>query len=432
MNKNWTTYLQHAGIKELNQLQKDTLAAFEKNNHLAIYAPTGSGKTLSFLLPLLSILEKPSNRSLVIAPTRELALQIDQVWKSLKTNISSTVCYGGHAVKIEVNNLQANPTLVIGTPGRLADHMRRGNLDIRNFSALVMDEFDKCLELGFKEEIQWIIDETAKRTFTFFTSATELEETPIEIDWKKFSTLNFITEDLQPDLSYSILAPQGNKLEQLSDFIAAAEHAPIIVFCNFREEVDDISSYLQEEGIAHASYHGGMEQFERERSLLKFTNGSAPVLICTDLGARGLDIPDVAYIIHYGFPQNEASHTHRNGRTARMQKSGCIIYFATDEEKLNESISEQLTNFTIKRKRYYAPKWTTLYFSAGKKDKINKVDLIGFLCQVGKLDKSQIGKLHVLDHSSFVAVEQKDIMQWIKFLNQQKIKSKKVRIGISK
>ncbi len=428
----WTEHLKEAGITQLNHLQEETLKAYEKSKHLAIYAPTGSGKTLSFLLPLLDILQKPANKALIIAPTRELALQIDQVWKSLKTTINSTVCYGGHAVKIEVNNLLAKPKLIIGTPGRLADHMRRGNLDITDYTALVMDEFDKCLELGFKEEIQWILDQSKRRSYTFLTSATQLEETPIEMDWSVFETLNFINEELKPDLHYSILAPHADRLEQLKAFIISTNLAPTIVFCNFREEVDDIGNFFEQERIAYACYHGGMEQFERERALLKFANESSPVLICTDLGARGLDIPDVAYIVHYGFPMNEASHTHRNGRTARMQKSGEIIYFAADENKLTSDIQEQLKNHTIVNSRYTSPRWTTLYFSAGKKDKINKVDLIGFLCQVGKLQKNDIGKLNVMDHASFVAVDKDDIMQWIKFLNQQKIKSKKVRIGISK
>ncbi len=432
MNDNLNIFLKNAGIQKLNALQEETLKKFQQNTHLAIYAPTGSGKTLSFLLPLLSVLQKSAKKALILAPTRELALQIESVWKSLKTSIGSTVCYGGHAVKIEVNNLLANPQLIIGTPGRLADHLRRGNLTLNDCDFLIIDEFDKCLELGFKEEVQWFLQLTTKRGHTLFTSATQLTETEIEVPWDEFQTLDFTNDNLQPDLHYYILPEHQNRISQLKDYLIATQLAPTIVFCNFREEVDDIGAYLTELEIAHTTYHGGMEQFERERSLLKFSNLSAPVLVCTDLGSRGLDIPDVANIIHYGFPLNEASHTHRNGRTARMQKSGKVVYFHADEEKVQMDIREQMEILPIKKMSYIAPKINTLYFSAGKKDKINKVDLIGFLCQVGGLPKDKVGKITVMDHASFVAVEKENILVWLRDLNQNKIKSKKVRIGISK
>lgn len=432
MKDNLSIFLRNGGIQQLNELQDKTLNHFQKQKHLAVYAPTGSGKTLSFLLPLLTTLQTTDNTALILTPTRELALQIESVWKSLKTGINSTVCYGGHSVKIEVNNLLANPQLIIATPGRLADHLRRENISLKKCDFLIIDEFDKCLELGFKTEVQWIIQLTEKRKHTIFTSATKLEETEIEVQWSDFQTLDFTDQQMQPDLQYYILPEAKNRLDQLKDYLISTKLAPTIVFCNYREEVDDIGNFLTDNEIVHTTYHGGMEQFERERSLLKFSNLSAPVLICTDLGSRGLDIPDVANIIHFGYPLNESSHTHRNGRTARMQKSGKVIYFAADESKINPEILDQTSNLTINRERYTPPSINTLYFSAGKKDKINKVDLIGFLCQVGGLPKDKVGKITVMDHASFVAVDKDNILQWIQELNRNKIKSKKVRIGISK
>lgn len=423
------------GIKELTGIQKDVLENYSHYNEVILYAPTGSGKTLAFLLPLIELLRqdapKDGIQAVIVSPTRELALQIETVFKSLKTEFSITACYGGHSIKTEINNLDAQPTIVVGTPGRISDHLNRRNLSLRNSSYFIVDEFDKCLELGFHVEIEHIYNQLKNLEKSFYGSATRIENFPPFIQLLHPVYLDQLVEEDQPDITFYHIETIGNKLQTIKHLITGFDHQPTIVFCNFREDVDGIHSYLEENDIAVTPYHGGMEQDVRERALIKFRNRSCPVLVCTDLGSRGLDIPEVKHIVHYMLPDKEDAFIHRNGRTARMMANGNVYVFDEDQRIAKFELPATVKHTINTKLEYFPSEYTTLYFSGGKKNKINKIDLLGFICQKGNLTKDAIGVISVLDFSSYVSVKTYDVSELINTLSQHKVKGQKLKIAVS-
>jgi ATP-independent RNA helicase DbpA len=425
-------------IKALNEMQETALAATSDHNNLLLLSATGSGKTLAFLLPILQKLDgtKATSQALIIVPSRELALQIETVFKSLGTNLKVTCCYGGHKREIEENNLIQAPALLIGTPGRLADHIRRENITTNTIETLVLDEFDKSLELGFQEEMSFIIGSLPNIKQRLLTSATESVDIPAFIGMENTHRLNFLNDgDEETGLTIKTLISDGkDKLETLFKLICMLGNRSTIVFCNHREAVERTSNLLKEKDIINVFYHGAMEQQERDAALNKFRNGTANVLVTTDLAARGLDIAHIRYIIHYHLPGNEAIFTHRNGRTARMDASGTAILLLSPEEKIPDYIDanvEQIElpeTFTIPEK----PKWSTLFIAAGKKDKVNKIDIVGFLTNKGELKKDDIGLIEVKDFFSFVAVKKSKVSHTLQLIKEEKIKNKKVKIAVAK
>lgn len=419
-------------------MQEAALAATKEHNNILLLSATGSGKTLAFLLPLVQKLDatKATSQALIIVPSRELALQIESVFKSLGTNLKVTCCYGGHKREVEENNLTQAPALLIGTPGRLADHIRRGSITTATIETLVLDEFDKSLELGFQEEMSFIIGSLPGIQQRILTSATEAVEIPVFIGMENTERLNFLNDgDEETGLTIKTLLSDGkDKLDTLFQLICLLGNRSTIVFCNHREAVERTSNLLKEKDIINVFYHGAMEQQERDAALCKFRNGTANVLVTTDLAARGLDIAHIRYIIHYHLPGNEAIFTHRNGRTARMDASGTAIIILSPEEKLPEYINtdvEQIElpeTITIPEK----PKWSTLFIAAGKKDKVNKIDIVGFLANKGDLKKDDIGLIEVKDFFSFVAVKKSKVSHTLQLIKEEKIKNKKVKIAVAK
>lgn len=424
------------GLDRWTFVQQESIRHFKDYKEIVLYAPTGSGKTLAFLVPLaeqlLQDVEKGGLKALIFAPTRELALQIEQVFKSLKSGIGITACYGGHAVKTEEKNLSADPAVVVGTPGRIADHLRRGNLRVDSVRYFVIDEFDKCLEIGFLKEMEEVYREFSFLEKSVFCSATTLDAFPLFIRLANPVYIDVLKEMDQPDISYYSVAEKGKRLAKMEELICSFQLEPAVVFCNFREDVDGLLSYFEERGYAATSYHGGMEQDERERSLIKFKNGSAPLLICTDLGARGLDIPSVKHIVHFQLPEKEATFVHRNGRTARMSENGSVYVFEGDITDVNYLLPGLKAFGVPGELDYYLPEWTTVYFSAGKKDKVNKVDVLGFICQKGKVSKDDVGMITVLDNSAYVAVRSDLLPELLHELRKYKIKGQKVRISVAR
>jgi ATP-independent RNA helicase DbpA len=207
-----------------------------------------------------------------------------------------------------------------------------------------------------------------------------------------------------------------------------------IVFCNHRESVERTSAYLKEKGIVNVFYHGAMEQQERDSALCKFRNGSSNVLVTTDLASRGLDIPNIRYIIHYHLPHTEEIFTHRNGRTARMDASGTAILILSPEESLPTYIDPEIERLQLPETSELPekPKWTTLFIAAGKKDKVNKIDIVGFLSNKGQLKKEDIGLIEVKDFFSFVAVKKIKVGGTLELIKNEKIKNKKVKIDVAK
>jgi superfamily II DNA/RNA helicase len=429
--------LQNLKISALNDMQLAACSAAEKGNDIILLAPTGSGKTLGFLLPVLKNLipDKKGVQALILVPSRELALQIEQVFKSMSTGFKVNCCYGGHAVKIEKNNLAQAPALLIGTPGRIAYHLKHENFDESTISTLVLDEFDKALEFGFQEDMSYIIKQLLSLKQRFLTSATKMQEIPAFAGVSKAVEIDFLANAaVAPDLKLKkIVTTAEDKLETLFKLICKIGEHPTLIFCNHRETVDRISDLLIDKDLAHDIFHGGMEQDERERALLKFRNGSIKILITTDLASRGLDIPEVEYIVHYQLPYTEDAFLHRNGRTARMNAKGTSYLIMADDERypfLSASIETEI----LKDAGYKLPKdsqWQTLYIAAGKKDKINKIDIVGLLLKKGGLQKEDVGLIEVKDQSSYVAVKRKMVGRVLSALAEERIKNKKVKIEIA-
>jgi superfamily II DNA/RNA helicase len=433
------TILANLNIDVLNDMQFAALDAAEKNDNLVLLSATGSGKTLAFLLPVLQLLDKANKKSqaLVIVPSRELALQIEQVFKSMGTGLKVTCCYGGHKRETEENNLIQPPALLVGTPGRLADHIRRGNITVDSIQTLVLDEFDKSLEMGFQEEMAFIIGSLPAVNKRILTSATDAPDIPDFIGATNAVKLNFLPEDNETSEALAIqtvLSPDKDKSETLFWLLCYLGNRSSIIFCNHRESVERTSQLLSQKGIINTFYHGAMEQQERDMALCKFRNGSVNFLVTTDLAARGLDIPNIRYIIHYHLPATEDIFTHRNGRTARMDASGTAILILSSEEKLPAYITDTVTKINLPQEASLPdkPKWTTFFIGAGKKDKINKVDIVGFLSNRGELKKEDIGLIEVKDYFSFVAVRKANASNTLQMIKDQKIKNKKVKIDVAK
>ena len=418
-------------------MQNAAVGAAKKGGDVVLLAPTGSGKTLAFLLPVLSALEnleKDRVQALILVPSRELALQIEQVFKQMGTGFKVNCCYGGHPIKTERNNFEQAPAVLIGTPGRIAYHLRHENFDESGVTMLVLDEFDKALEFGFKEDMSYIIGKLLSLKQRMLTSATAMEEIPDFTGVKKPVEIDFLKDvKVAPDLKLKkVLTTAADKLDTLFQLICKIGNKTTLIFCNHRETVDRISDLLIDKDLAHDIFHGGMEQDERERALLKFRNGSIKILITTDLASRGLDIPEVECIIHYQLPYTEDAFLHRNGRTARMNAKGTAYLVIADDEKypfLKSDIeTENLKgSFTIPKDS----DWQTLYIAAGKKDKVNKIDIVGLLLKKGGLQKEDVGLIEVKDQSSYVAIKRKMVPKVLSALSNERIKNKKVKIEVA-
>ena len=425
-------------IEALNDMQKASLKANKKDEDVILLSATGSGKTLAFLLPILENIEEgnKNTQALIVVPSRELAIQIEQVFKTMGTGNKITSTYGGHKRETEENNLIQPPAVIVGTPGRLCDHMRRGNITVDTITTLVLDEFDKSLELGFLEEMKFIIESLKNVKKKILTSATDAVEIPDFINLKKPERINFLTPgDEKEGLAIkSVFSDDKDKSQTLFKLMCYLGNRSTIVFCNHREAVERTSALLSEKGIYNEFYHGGMEQQERDSALSKFRNGTTNVLVTTDLASRGLDIANIRYIVHYHLPFTEDAFTHRNGRTARMEASGTAILILSEEENLPAYITEEVEQITLPEEDILPekPKWATLFIAAGKKDKVNKIDIVGFLGNKGELKKEDIGLIEVKDFFSFVAIRKVKMNHVLHLIKDQKIKNKKVKMEVAK
>lgn len=428
-------FLHNAGHHSFMEIQEKSINSFKKFDNLLLYSKTGSGKTLAFLLAMLSKIDahKQGIQGVVIAPSRELAIQINDVFRSLKTGYKSTLCYGGHSMKEEENSLSETPVVLIGTPGRIADHIDRDNVHLDYATFLAIDEFDKCLELGFSDEMKFIISYMDNIKNTMLVSATRMEEIPAYINQTNKAIIDELSEDETINITEYAVNYRGDLVHNLSNMVVSFNNEHSIVFCNFREVAEDVANQLNERGITCVAYHGGLEQDQRDRALIKFRNGSAPTLVCTDLGSRGLDIPEVNHIIHYQYPNSKEAFTHRQGRTARMAANGNSYLFIGENTQLPNYIKLPENEFRVPKENelYMSPDWITLYLSGGKKDKINKIDIVGFLSQKGKLGKNDLGLIIVQDRISFAAVKRDKYKAVLKQIQNEKIKGKKLKIEVA-
>ena len=424
-------------ITALNPMQKRASKTIKKKSDVVLLSPTGTGKTLAFLLPLIETLDENCEeiQILILVPSRELAQQIEQVARHMGSGFKVNAVYGGRSGALDKIDLKHRPAILIGTPGRVADRIRRDNLSLQHIHTLVLDEFDKSLEIGFEKEMTEIIETLPNVKQRILTSATSDANIPRFVGLQKPVFINFADEGRSQLIIKTVLSPERDKLETLVKALTYIGDKPGIVFCSFKDAMDRVSDYLTENHIHHECFHGGMEQFDRERALIKFRNGTSHILLATDLAARGLDVPEIEYILHYHLPPREKEFTHRNGRTARMNRDGVayILHYKGEElpDYIQEIAPEELhLDDKQKGKQPSSIKWKTLYITGGRRDKISKGDVAGFIFKQGQIKKEQLGVIEIKQDSTYVGVHADIAEKLIVKTNNKRLKTKKVRVSL--
>ena len=429
--------LRRLGIEELNYMQQDSLAANRKKDNVILISPTGSGKTLAYLLPLVQRVDKTQEevQAVIVVPSRELARQTHSVLTAMNCGVRCEAVYGGRPAMEEHRLLRdRRPQVIVGTPGRLLDHLAKENFSSLRVSHLVIDEFDKCLELGFQDELQRLVGQLPEVTHRILLSATDCPEIP------RFITLDENTEKL--DYSdgdeqvphritlYEVHSPLKDKLDTLGLLLSDLGQQSSIVFVGYRESVERVAQYLRKQQVAVSDFHGGMEQDLRERALFRFASGACNVLVSTDLASRGLDLPEVDNIIHYHLPLDEAAFVHRNGRTARWEASGKAYLLLGPEEHLPDFVHTEPETYRIASREVAvaSPRWESLYIGRGKKEKLSRGDIAGFMMKTGGLAPDEVGRIEVRDHCAYVSVARHRVKELMGRIKGQKMKGMKTII----
>ncbi|WP_019038728.1 DEAD/DEAH box helicase [Psychroflexus tropicus] len=425
--------LQKLNIQLLNPMQEEAIPLIEQHDNTLLLSPTGTGKTLAFSLPLLDMLNPESEevQALILVPSRELAIQIEQVIRSMGSGYKVNAVYGGRPVSKDKIEIKHNPAILIGTPGRILDHFNLERFSKASIKTLILDEFDKSLEVGFEEDMKSILDQLPNLEKRILTSATQSVKIPGFVGLAQPTIVNYLDQKLNPKLSLkTVSSPSPNKLDTLVELIQHLGNQQGIVFCNLRNSIQEVSDYLSHHEISHFCFFGTMEQKDREQALIKFRNGSSQLLVATDLAARGIDIPELQFIIHYELPIHEEEFIHRNGRTARVNAKGTAYLLQSKGQSLPDFIKgAQEANISTKaslKPRY----WKTLFISGGRRDKISKGDIAGLFFKQGKLNKDQLGRIELKPDCAFVAVPSSLAEALVADLNNSRLKTKKVRIRV--
>jgi len=427
-------------IDSLNAMQQEALQTIVKGGDTLILSPTGSGKTLAYLLPVISQLDSQSDQvqALVIVPGRELALQSDTVLKGMGSGLRSASCYGGRTAMDEHKTLKTTrPHIIFGTPGRLNDHLDKGNISPYGIRILIIDEFDKCLEMGFHDEMSRLIKKLPGIRQRILLSATDAEEIPHFLDMGKTSRLDYLdTEEQVPDrvTLYKVDSPSKDKLETLALLLRSLGEESSIVFLNYRDSVERTADYLRRQGFSLSYFHGGMDQKLREDALYKFSNGSTNIFVSTDLASRGLDIPDIDNIIHYHMPQGDDGYIHRVGRTARWEAKGKSYFILAPDEEIPDFVDGDIETYILPPNppAPAKPKMATIYIGKGKKDKISRGDIVGYLCKKGGLEPSEIGRIDVNERYAYAAISRERLHATLKNVQGEKIKGIKTIVEMVK
>ena len=435
-----TTFQQDAlrklNIDALNTMQMAALAHCRANSSMVLLSPTGTGKTLAFLLPLLERLDQRRSgvQAVIILPSRELARQVFEVWRAMATPFQMTALYGGRPLEQEVASLGgASTSVIVGTPGRLLDHLNRSSFAVDKCTHLVIDEFDKCLEMGFRDEMSKLIDKLPAVTSRFLLSATDADEIPQFAGTADVEKLDYRGGGEQPAVRtsfYTITTTPDKRLEKLFSLLCSFGGEPAIVFCNFRETVDEVYRYLTKNSLHCVAYNGAMEQKARELALYRFTSGCSNILVSTDLAARGLDIKDVKHVVHYQRALSADIFTHRNGRTARWEADGSVYMIAFENKELPDFVPDGLEEYNLPKRNTLppAPEWTVLYVGKGKRDKLSRGDLAGFFIKKGGLKPDEVGTILVFQDYSYVSVKLNRMRGVLKKVEGEKIKGVKTII----
>jgi ATP-dependent RNA helicase DbpA len=450
------TRLSEIGFSTPTEIQKIAIPELCSGTDAIIRAETGSGKTAAYGLPLLSKInpEKHGIGSLILVPTRELAIQVQKELKNFALhipNLKISAFYGGHPFDTERKSLKHPPGILIATPGRLADHLRRDTVDLSGADYFVIDEADKLLEMGFEEEVKFILKYLPVSKQVILLSATFPEalenlsrtlfkQKPVRLETDKLA--------LPAQIEHFIIdVPFSEKLEYLEKvfpYIFKKEKESSlhsIIFCNTREKSKQIAQNLTEKKFSVGLLHGEMEQPDRDKAMARFRNLSTPILVATDLASRGIDISTIELVINFEIPDHESAFLHRIGRTGRAGREGIVITLASGRElsRLKEwkdvpryrliNIPDLKKIFSGKMEEPARTAMTTLHIHAGRKQKISKGDIVGALIAEAGLEAKEIGLIEIFDHFSYVAVPGDKSGKIMRQLQNAKIKGKNIRVS---
>ena len=419
-------------ITTLNQMQEEVVLAISSTPNTVLLSPTGTGKTVAFLLPTIGALDPECTevQLLILVPSRELAIQIEQVIRQMGSGYKANAIYGGRPISKDKIDLAHTPSIIIGTPGRVADHLRRETFVTSSIKTLVLDEFDKSLEVGFEIQMREILEHLQVLEKRILTSATQNIEIPSFVGVENEVTIDYLHTKTNSLAIEIVNSKEKNKLQALVNLLYHIGNKPGIIFCNFKNTINYVSDFLKQQHIPHGHFYGAMEQIERERALIKFRNGTHQIIIATDLAARGLDIPELNFIIHYQLPLKPEEFTHRNGRTARMNAQGTAYVLKWTGEQLPDFISSKNILKLQDKQSTIFPKWVTLYISGGRKDKISKGDIAGLFFKQGGLKSDELGVIELKQDCAFVAIPKERAISVIEKTTNTRLKKKKVRITL--
>jgi len=414
--------LTRLGYHNMTPIQEASLPFILEGRDIVAKAKTGSGKTLAFGLPLLLALHVKQMRiqSVVLCPTRELADQVSAELRKLASfthNIKIVTLCGGTRFVPQCISLEHGAHIVVGTPGRILQHLQEKTINFEHIKTLVLDEADRMLDMGFYEDIEKIIAKMPSKRQTLLFSATfpkEIERMCNEVQTEAIRISIEEEAHTSPNIAQVCYTVEANEKEQaLKGVLLQYDAKSVIIFCKTKVGVAELQGFLYDEGFDALSLHGDLEQIDRDEHLLLFSNGSAQILVATDLASRGLDVKDVEMVINYELPQTMEIYTHRIGRTGRMEKAGLAVSFVTPrEEGFFEELTEANFAFTCKSigdldTKLFKPKkalYITLCIDAGKKHKMRAGDILGTLTKDLGLDAGVIGKIDILEKFSYVAI----------------------------
>lgn len=436
------------GIAELNPMQ--TAVSVAEANRIILLAPTGSGKTIAFTLALLKRVNTDgagatSPCAVVIAPSRELVRQIESVIRPVAATfgLKTLALYGGNDFRKENASLGAAiPEIVVATPGRLLDHINRQSLDLGFTDNVVIDEYDKTLELGFHDELKKIVRGLGEHlpakspAFAMLTSATPISELPGFMRLDDAETIDYTVESPVESRLRIMSVPsfQKDKLETLAALIGSIhKNGSVIVFVNHRESAERVGDFLTRKHISNVVYHGGLDQQQREMALAIFDSDAASVLVSTDLAGRGIDISGVSSIIHYHQTSDEATWKHRNGRTARVDRHGEVYVITSPDEGLMPFVNADRDYYPdMTSDGAVRPKKDVIYIDKGRHDKISKGDIAGFIMKKAGIPATSLGKITLGNKYALAAVDHEYVSEILEAAKSNRLKNTRFRASLLK
>lgn len=433
------------GYASFTPIQEQSLPTMIERQDLLAQAQTGSGKTLAFAIGMLLNVRPEffGVQGLVLCPTRELADQVSKVIRKVarfQTNVKVLSLCGGMPFGPQLASLEHGAHIVVGTPGRIQEHLRKGTLRLHHLDTLVLDEADRMLDMGFIDGLRDIVGHTPAKRATWLFSATypdsiatissEFQSQPKEIKVASAASRPNIEQ-------WFVSTTKSDKLTALQETFAHFQPSNAIVFCNTKAESQLVADWLDEHKISAAAIHGDLEQKQRDQVLVRFANRSCCVLVATDVAARGIDVDDIDLVVNYDMTRDIDVHTHRIGRTGRAGKKGIAanLYSESEQYKVDQVLSRfdisaqsfQSTTTDLEEYRLL-PTMATLAFDAGRKNKLRPGDILGALTAGVGLDKSQVGKIDIFDFHAYVAVEQEVARKTVSKLTSSRIKGKNIKV----